>query len=110
MVNLVGDPQVASRPEPDGRSGQAAEIDYRRFFELSLEILATAGFDGYLSVVNPAFEALHGRSAEELTGRPYVDFVHPDDVASTLTEAATLATGIDTIAFENRYRCNDGSY
>jgi PAS domain S-box-containing protein len=110
MVNLVGDPQVASRPEPGGRSGQAAEIDYRRFFELSLEILATAGFDGYLSVVNPAFEALLGRSAEELTGRPYVDFVHPDDVASTLTEAAKLAAGIDTIAFENRYRCKDGSY
>jgi PAS domain S-box-containing protein len=110
MLNLVGDPQVASRPASRGRSGQAAEIDYRRFFELSLEILATAGFDGYLSVVNPAFEAVLGRNAEELTGRPYVDFVHPDDVASTLAEAARLATGIDTVAFENRYRCKDGSY
>lgn len=109
-MNLVGDPQVASRPEPGGPWRQAAEIDYRRFFELSLEILATAGFDGYLSVVNPAFEAILGYSADELTGRPYVDFVHPDDVASTLAEATKLATGVDTIAFENRYRCKDSSY
>jgi PAS domain S-box-containing protein len=111
VTNLVEDASGATtRPPETGRLGPGAEIDYRRFFELSLEILATAGFDGYLNVVNPAFEALLGHSAEELTGRPYVDFVHPDDVAATLVEAAKLATGIDTIAFENRYRCKDGSY
>ena len=75
-----------------------------------MEMFATAGFDGYFKVVNPAFQAFLGLSADELLGRPYLDFVHPDDVASTVAEAAKLRDGVDSIAFENRYRCQDGSY
>ena len=52
-----------------------------------------------------------GWSAEELTSRPYIEFVHPEDLAATVREAQLLLTEThETIFFENRYRCRDGSY
>jgi light-regulated signal transduction histidine kinase (bacteriophytochrome) len=41
---------------------------------------------------------------------PYQSLVHPDDVAATAAEANKLSEGTTTLSFENRYRCQDGSY
>jgi PAS domain S-box-containing protein len=82
-----------------------------RQFELSLDLLGVAGFDGYFKRVNPAFERALGYSAEEFCSRPFLDLVHPEDRESTQAEAAKLAeVGVDTIGFQNRYRAKDGSY
>ena len=81
------------------------------FFEFSNEMLCIADSRGYLTRVNKAWTKTLGWTAEEITSRPYVDFVHPDDVAATIREAKLLLTGThETISFENRYRCKDGSY
>lgn len=81
------------------------------FFEFSNEMLCVADSRGYLTRVNHAWTKTLGWSAEELTSRPYVDFVHPDDITATVREAQLLLTGThETIYFENRYRCKDGSY
>jgi PAS domain S-box-containing protein len=82
-----------------------------RFWELSNELLGTAGFDGYFKRVNPAWERTLGWTAEELCSRPFVEFVHPEDRERTEAEAAGLTSaGTETLQFENRYRCKDGSY
>ena len=62
-----------------------------RQFELSLDLLGVAGFDGYFKWVNPAFERALGYSAEEFCSRPFLDMVHPEDRVSTEAEAAKLA-------------------
>ena len=81
------------------------------FFEFSNEMLCLANFEGYFTRVNAAWTHTLGWSARELTSRPYIDFVHPDDLEATQREAGLLATGNhETIWFENRYRCVDDTY
>jgi PAS domain S-box-containing protein len=81
------------------------------FFEISNEMLCLANAQGIFTKVNAAWTKTLGWSADELTSRPYLDFVHPDDLAATTREANLLAAGeYETLQFENRYCCKDGSY
>ena len=92
------------------QSRREAQLERDRFFNLSRDLLCVAGTDGFYKRVNPAWQATLGYTPEELTHRPFLDFVHPDDRAKTTAEASRLATGGETVNFENRYRCKDGTY
>jgi diguanylate cyclase (GGDEF)-like protein/PAS domain S-box-containing protein len=97
-------------PDHETLHGLASAEDERdRFFTMALDLLCIAGPDGYFRRVNPAFDVF-GYAPGEMTSRPFLDFVHPDDVPATLAEVQKLGKGIPTIHFENRYRCKDGSY
>ena len=83
---------------------------WQAFFDLSLDMLCIAHTRGYFLDVNPSFMRVLGYTKEELLQRPFIDFVHPEDVAATLGVLAELIAGGDTVNFENRYRCKDGHY
>ena len=81
-----------------------------RIYALSAVMLGTAKFDGFFQTLNPAWEKTLGYTIDELLVKPFIEFVHPDDIEATNAEAAKLAEGAQTIYFENRYKCKDGSY
>jgi two-component system, sensor histidine kinase and response regulator len=91
-------------------SRKAAQDELDRFFTLSLDMLCIARTDGYFIRVNPQWTEVTGYTETELLGRPYLDFVHPEDRRSTLAAGARLAAGEPVVWFENRYRCKDDSY
>ena len=84
--------------------------EFRRFFDVSIDMMCIASTDGYLKKVNPAFVRELGWTEEELLRHPFIKLVHPDDVAATEAEVEKLAGGTPTISFENRFLCMDGSY
>jgi PAS domain S-box-containing protein len=79
------------------------------FFNESPDLLCIAGFDGIFKRLNPAWQPALGWTLEELRARPFLDFVLPEDRPGTMAEMQKLAIGIDTITFENRYHCKDGT-
>jgi two-component system, cell cycle sensor histidine kinase and response regulator CckA len=79
-------------------------------FERSLNPACIAGLDGVLQEVNPACRTLFGYLPEEVLGRSFLDFAHPDDRPAALAELAKIAAGVNSLAFEMRCSCKDGSY
>jgi PAS domain S-box-containing protein len=105
---MKGDPPIG--PQAEEAAPRPAQGNVDRFFALSIDMVCIAGFDGYFKQLNPAWQATLGFTNQELRARPYLEYVHPDDQSATIAEASKLSTGVDTVHFENRYRCKDGSY
>jgi PAS domain S-box-containing protein len=110
------------RAEPDGSvlwngywadvtEQKRAETERDRFFTMALDMLCIVGNDGYFKRMNPAFTEVLGWSTEELMQRPFVEFLHPDDVAASMRAyEEQQASGKPILHFENRYRHKDGSW
>jgi len=81
-----------------------------RLFEITPDMLCVATMDGYFKVINPAFEHNLGYSLGELKEKPFLDFIHPEDLPATRKEMERLGQGEVTLSFENRYLCKDGTY
>jgi PAS domain S-box-containing protein len=87
------------------------EAEISRYFESSLDILATIDSSGRFMRVNPACESTLGYPAQFMRNRPTISFIHPDDLAATAVEHSSLAGGSrETVGFRNRFRAADGSY
>lgn len=84
--------------------------EHSRVFNYTLTLNAVADFDGYFRKVNPMWERQLGWTAEEITSKPFIEFVHPDDRASTEKVARDVIEGVEVLNFENRYQCKDGTY
>nr|WP_276600943.1 MULTISPECIES: PAS domain S-box protein [unclassified Nannocystis] len=105
-IDVTGDRERQSQLEP---TLQDAKV-YEKLFRVSVGLLVTLDSNGYFRHANPAWRHLLGWSPEEMTARPFIEFVHPDDRAATTAEAAALFEGKMTIRFDNRYQCKDGTY
>ena len=81
-----------------------------RFFDMSAEIFVifSPTLRRWLQV-NPVFCEITGYTAEELCGREFTDFIHPDDRGATRDRAARQKAGVTVpLHFENRYVSRDG--
>ena len=87
-----------------------AQRDLEGFFNKSLDLLCIASLDGYFQKLNTSWSETLGYTEAELKARPFLEFVHPEDIPATLAEVEKLGAGKDVLSFENRYRCKDSSY
>ncbi|MEP6754425.1 MAG: PAS domain S-box protein, partial [Chthonomonadales bacterium] len=109
MLETEGNLQVVAVAR-DITDRKKAEEERDRFFTLSLDMLAIVSSDGYFKRLNPAFEATLGYTDAEFMSKPLLEYIHPDDVASTQVQMTNFGRGIEDVSFDNRYRCSDGSY
>ena len=87
-----------------------AQEELDLLFRLSSDLLSVIGFDGYFKRLNPAWERTLGFTTEELLAEPAYRFIHPEDHDATRAEEAKVQAGRETLFFENRYLCRDGSF
>lgn len=85
----------------DVRTLSAAEAHYRRLFEASPVGIFAIDMEGRFTEVNPAAEAMAGRSASELVGRHFSDVVAPEDLEMARDRTDRLYAGeLPTDEFE----------
>ena len=84
--------------------------DFARFFQYSLDLLATIDPDGIFVDLNPMWTRVMGYPLEELRGRSFTEFIHPEDLGPTvaLWNGDGKVSGVSS--FENRYRCKSGEH
>ncbi len=80
------------------------------FFEMSLDLHCIASPQAKLLHINQRWEQLLGYTQEELKGGTFLEFIHPDDIAGTITAMEELNHSNAVANFSNRYRTKKGVY
>jgi|GEM_PF-1694438 len=89
---------------------QDTEDELQKIFELSPDMIGKGTLNGVFTEVNSAVTKLLGYPKEDFILKPFIDFVHKDDVENTLNALQEATQGNKNILVNNRYRCIDGSY
>lgn len=87
----------------------AAIFAYRQVLGKSLDVICTVDGAGRFVQVSAASKEVWGYEPAELTGKMYIELVHPDDRYKTILAATGIMSGIATSDFDNRYVRKDGS-
>lgn len=80
------------------------------FWELSVNLLALARFDGFYDRVSPSFSEVLGYDEDELLNTPFLEFVHPDDRADAQGQLGEAISGKRIHGVRMRTRHKDGRY
>ena len=80
-----------------------------RAWENSRDLQAVLDRDGTFQAVNDAWSSILGYDSNAVVGRGHLDFLHPEDHATSL-QALAIASADELPPFENRYLHADGNY
>ncbi|CAI8739139.1 MULTISPECIES: sensor domain-containing diguanylate cyclase [Pseudomonas] len=81
---------------------------YPKLIHLMLDTVFVVDRHNQIVFVSDACEALLGYRADELTGTPITDYMHPDDLAATRASIVRVMNGQPHFDFRNRYIRKDG--
>ena len=93
---------MASRASVQGADGSA-------FFEQAPGLQCSAGLNGHFLHLSPLWSTALGWTRAQLTARPCIEFVHPEDRAAVLAHMQSLLREGGTLDFECRLLAPDGS-
>lgn len=94
----------------DNHPNRLSITDADRLYDLSIDMLGIASFDGYFLKLNPAWEKTLGYPVEELYAEPFLKFVCPDDREITQKQVEKVIAGKNAIGFEHRFMHKNGSH
>lgn len=101
---LLGVSQDVTRERETEAALHALDERLRHIFEGATMGITLGDLEGRLVHCNPAFCTLLGRDMEELRGRVFSDFVHPDDRPANARAFQRLVSGeVAEIEIENRF-------
>lgn len=95
--------QIASAIE-----GKRSQEQLNDFFRYSPNLIAVIGIDGFVKKINPSFKEKLGYSEDQILSKPFVEFIHQDDLNKTYE--AIEKVSVEGSDFEIRCKKKDGNY
>lgn len=92
-VALFGVFQDVTEAEAAVRRVRESEARYRVLADNAMDVIALYGLDGVFRYLSPSVETLIGYRPEDMIGRLFVDFIHPDDLTRVRRAFADLRRG-----------------
>jgi len=89
---------------------EVLEAERKRIFETLDELVGIADARGRITFMNSGWLKKLGYSTRDLSSRPFLDLVHPDDRGATAYEIYRLGRGEAVRGFRNRFRAKGGTY
>ena len=91
------------------------QVDHRtrerdRLWATSEDLLAIAGYAGELFRISPSWTRLLGYDEATLLSRPIMDFIHPDDADTVVSQMADVQASGRPTRFQNRFRAANGDW
>lgn len=84
------------------------DISSLKVIDLLLDAVCIVQADSRIVFVSAAFERIFGYTPQEVVGRRMLDMLHPEDLAATQGQVASIMAGDLQLQFENRYLRKDG--
>jgi PAS domain S-box-containing protein len=88
---------------------EARLLERNRLWSSTSDLMGTAGFDGYLKEINPAWTRLLGWDEATLLSRPYIDVIETADHDGARRVIKSLAAGEPLQDYVNSLHAQDGS-
>ncbi|MDP2674960.1 MAG: PAS domain S-box protein [Dehalococcoidia bacterium] len=88
---------------------RASETNFRDLVENISEVIYAQDKDGRVTYVSPVVEQIGGYSPQEVIGRPFTDFIHPDDLPSLMESFRRTVAG-NPEPFEYRVATKTGDF
>ena len=76
---------------------------WEKIIQESPDIICTIGPSGKIINLNGACKPVLGYECEEVEGRQFEDFIHPEDLPNTICIVQEIINGFKTNSFENRF-------
>jgi PAS domain S-box-containing protein len=122
VVGLVGSSMDITERKRTENALRALNADLEReiversrerglIWQLSIDLLSVIDMESAtFDAVNPAWISTLGWRIDEIEGRPYAEFAHPDDLGASTTAFEQVRAGSPVMHFENRYRARNGDW
>lgn len=89
---------------------QASEESLRRLTDNMIDMVSQVDLTGNYEYISPSSEKVLGFSPDEMIGRSFYDFLHPQDIDKVKADFNAAFLSKSFAKFEYRYKCKNGNY
>ncbi|MEA5427669.1 PAS domain S-box protein [Arcicella lustrica] len=87
---------------------QRTKEELHKIMQSSLDMICTIDIEGRFIQVSDASFKILGYKPEELIGKHFINYVHPEDCNRTIERENIIKSGVETTNFQNRYIHKEG--
>ncbi|WP_449394540.1 PAS domain-containing protein [Devosia riboflavina] len=81
-----------------------------RIWSVSRDLIVVVDAKGIFRSVSPSWTRILGHEPQEVIGRPFSDFMHPEDIENSQSALARALGNEELFNYENRFLALDGTY